>query len=118
MFLEMDIFCPEFLVNCPYLVYKKTEQKDYVVRYVKYIDKANIFVTVSNNKKSNKSNIKIFSFKNSSSVEDSYMLKKEKSSFDVDPEGSSKTLGAIISNNNPLKNCKLLNDSQGRTTVH
>jgi hypothetical protein len=97
MFLELNTFCPQFLVNCPYLVYKKTEPNNYYVRLVKYVDKANIFITVSNNKKNNKSNIKIFSFKNSSSVEDSYRLKKDRALSDQrDKAKGAKSLGAIV----------------------
>jgi hypothetical protein len=73
-FLELHKFCPEFLVNSPQLLFKGKEKQGYNVALFKFIPKYNIFVTASNNKKANKCNIKIYNFKVSTLLEESYIL--------------------------------------------
>ena len=75
-FLELHTFCPEFLINCPSLLFQHKEKVNFYVRLIKFIPEHNLFITCSNNKKNKKSNIKIFHFKASVMVEDSYTLGK------------------------------------------
>ena len=77
-FLELNVFCPEFLVNCPTLLYKSQEPSHFCVRLFKFLPESNIFVTASNSKRGNKSNLKFYSFRESSLVEDKYRLDSTK----------------------------------------
>jgi len=77
-FLELHVFCPEFLINTPSLLFQEREKTGYVINLIKFIPQHNLFVTCSNNKKQNRSHIKIFNFKASNMVEDSFMIKRQK----------------------------------------
>ena len=74
-FLELNKFCPEFLINPPLLIYQEMSKTGFYIRLFTFIAKHNLFITVSNNKKTMKSAIKIYSFKIPDMVEDSYLLK-------------------------------------------
>jgi len=76
-FLSLNTFCPEFLVQCPQLLLSNREKANYSINLVQFIPQFNLFVTSSNNKKQNRSNIKIYNFKESSLVEDTYLLKQK-----------------------------------------
>jgi hypothetical protein len=76
-FLSLNTFCPEFLVQCPQLLLTSREKANYSINLVQFIPQFNLFVTSSNNKKQNRSNIKIYNFKESSLVEDTYLLKQK-----------------------------------------
>ena len=76
-FLSLNTFCPEFLVQCPQLLLTNREKANYSINLVQFIPQFNLFVTSSNNKKQNRSNIKIYNFKESSLVEDTYLLKQK-----------------------------------------
>ena len=73
-FLGLHTFCPEFLVNCPQLLFKQKEDSGFCVSQFKFLPKSNIFVTAANCKKRGKSIVKFYSFKESSLVQDSYRL--------------------------------------------
>lgn len=83
-----------------------------------------MFITVSNNKKSNRSNIKIYHFKISDVVEDSYVLKMQKNKYkskSLNPGAKEEKLsaagGGSKSMNEKSAKTKLI-DKMPRITTH
>lgn len=77
-FLGLHEFCPELLVCYPQLLFEHREKPHHAVSHCIFIPRHNLFITISNCKKQNRCIIKMFNFKTSTAVEDSYLLKTKR----------------------------------------
>ena len=77
-FLGLHEFCPELLACYPQLLFEHREKQNHAVSHCIFLPKYNLFITISNSKKQNRSIIKMFNFKTSTAVEDSYLLKSRR----------------------------------------
>jgi len=102
-FLGLHEFCPELLCGYPQLLYEHKEKAGYSVSHCVFIPKYKLFITISNNKRQQRSFLKVHSFKTSSAVEDSYLLKPSGSK----PQRSQQSFGQKSQYNMQQKNPQL-----------
>ena len=76
-FLELNSFCPDLLTMYPQLLYEHRDKPNHAVAHCVFIPRHNLFLTISNCKKNNRSVIKMYNFKTSTAVEDSFLLKSK-----------------------------------------
>jgi len=77
-FLELHKFCPEILVSPLSLIFQDKEKQGFEVKESFFISSYNLFILLCNNKKQNKAQLKLFSFKDTNLVDDSFYITQKK----------------------------------------